>query len=70
VLIEPHPGPLSEARARHESPYGEIEVRWTVRDRRLALEVTMPVNTTATVILPNGGIEEIGSGRYRFRSAL
>lgn len=70
VLIEPHPGPLSEAHASHESPYGEIEVAWVVRDGRFTLDVRIPPNTTATVRLPNGGSEEIGSGRYRFHSAL
>jgi alpha-L-rhamnosidase len=55
ILIQPHPGSLTHARAEHESPYGEIESAWTVSDGRFTLDVTVPVNTTATVRVPLQG---------------
>jgi alpha-L-rhamnosidase len=60
TLIQPHPGPLTHARAEHESPYGKIESAWTVRDGRFTLDVTVPVNTTATVRVP---VAEAGNAR-------
>jgi alpha-L-rhamnosidase len=77
TLIEPHPGSLTEARAKHESPYGEIESAWAVRDGRLTLDVTIPVNTSAIVRLDEGarplgdtrGVESLGvrDGHAEFR---
>jgi alpha-L-rhamnosidase len=52
TLIEPHPGPLTAARAEHESPYGEIVSDWAVRDGRFTLGVEVPVNSTATLRVP------------------
>lgn len=77
TLIEPHPGPLTSARAEHDSPYGEVESAWVVADGRLALDVRIPVNTSATVRLPAGarpvgddrGVEAVGirNGDAEFR---
>jgi len=34
------------------------------------MDVTVPANTTATIVVPgkNGGTHEVGSGTYRFTS--
>ncbi len=53
ILIAPHPtGDLTWANARHESPRGPIETRWTSKDGVFRLDVTIPANATATVFLP------------------
>lgn len=44
-------GALSFAEASHLSPYGEISSRWEVEGEKVSLEVSIPANTTATVIL-------------------
>ena len=35
-----------------------------------SMDVTVPCNATATVCLPNGQTEEVGSGSYHWEIAL
>ena len=44
-------GGLSFAEASHLSLYGEIRSRWEVEGQKVSLEVSIPANTTATVLL-------------------
>lgn len=43
---------LSHAEAWHETPYGKVESRWRRAEGRLVWDITVPCNTTATVVLP------------------
>jgi len=53
ILIHPHPGPgLTRARAVYDSIRGRIVSAWRTDSAGLALDVTIPANTTATVFLP------------------
>src|SRR5574344_767942 len=56
--------------ASYESPYGRISSCWKKSLQKLHWEVTIPVNTTATVCLPNGEQKEIGSGNSVFDVAI
>ncbi|QDU88966.1 Bacterial alpha-L-rhamnosidase [Pirellulimonas nuda] len=52
-MIEPLVGGgLTHAEANFQSPHGLIGTRWTLHGDRFTLDVTVPVNTTATVLLP------------------
>ena len=54
ILIHPRPGGgLSWARGEYESVRGKIASGWKVEGDRFELEVTVPVNTTATVHIPS-----------------
>ncbi len=44
-------GGLSFAEASHLSPYGEIKSRWEIQGEKVSLEVSIPANTTATILL-------------------
>jgi alpha-L-rhamnosidase len=67
IVIEPRPGGgLTSARASVETMYGLVVSRWEIAGSKLTLKVQIPANTTATVKLPNGKVEEIGSGEYEF----
>ncbi len=68
--VAPRPGGgLEWATARHDSPYGLIEVRWEQHPDRFALDVTVPPGTTAEVELPSGGGAVIvGPGRHALSS--
>ena len=50
--------------------YGTIETNWERKDGELKLNVTVPCNTTATVVLPDGSSHEVGSGKYSFTSKV
>ena len=51
--IAPHPGgDLTWAEGRYESIRGLIVSKWRIEDNHLTLNVTIPANTTATVVVP------------------
>jgi hypothetical protein len=59
VTITPPDRGLQRARGTEWTERGPVSVAWTRSGRGFALDVTVPVNVTATVVLP------AGSGRYR-----
>jgi alpha-L-rhamnosidase len=57
-------GDLTFVKASHKSPYGEIVSDWKRDGDRFAWNVTVPVNTTATVYVPADGAASVKeSGR-------
>lgn len=60
-------GSLTEAKGEYESSYGTIISQWKLVDGKFHYECRIPVNTKATVILPDGSSRKIGSGSYQFR---
>ena len=56
IVIRPRPDPrVRHARAEYDSVRGKIVSEWTLDPAgALSLNVTIPANTTATVILPDG----------------
>lgn len=71
VVIRPNPvGGLKWVRATHESMYGTVSSEWRVDGNRFELKVSVPVNCTATVVIPHPyceSVEEVlpfnGAGR-------
>lgn len=57
---------LEFVNAAYETPYGKVVSNWKKTLMKLHWEVTVPVNTTAEVHLPNGKVHKIGSGSYTF----
>jgi alpha-L-rhamnosidase len=71
ILVKPAVvGNLTWVKAHFDSPYGQIVSDWKIEGSKLTMDVTIPVNTTATVVVPgkNGGTHEVGSGHYQFIS--
>lgn len=56
---------LPHARARLDTPRGRVDVRWRRTSHGVVLDVQVPVNATAEVVLPTGARHELGSGRHR-----
>ena len=53
ILIKPQPvGDLTWVKAHHDCPYGRIVSHWNRESDKFTLEVTIPVNTRATVFVP------------------
>lgn len=66
IIIQPHPDKrLAYAKASYESVYGKITSGWEIKGDSTVVNVTIPANTTATIILP-GAKHEVGSGTYTF----
>lgn len=68
ALIRPRPGgTVSSAVTSFSSPYGTYSVSWELKGEDLHVDVVVPPNGCAKVILP--GLEvEIGSGNRAFAS--
>ena len=56
----------SYANTSFDSPYGTIASRWKKTLQHVEWDVQVPCNTTAEVILPDGTVKTIGSGKYHF----
>jgi alpha-L-rhamnosidase len=53
IVIKPvMVGDLTWAKATYESPYGTIASGWKHENGKITMDVTIPVNTTATVYVP------------------
>lgn len=65
-IIQPHMGNLKFAGGSVSSPYGTVYCRWEMLDGKIRIECRLPVNTQATVQLPDGTEVEIGSGEHAF----
>ncbi|KAJ5936260.1 hypothetical protein N7454_005558 [Penicillium verhagenii] len=69
VLVKPIPGgTVTSAEAAYETAYGRLECRWVIVDQCFKLEVIVPPNSKARIVLPGELKEEIlvGSGNYSF----
>jgi hypothetical protein len=68
--VAPHPDDkLTHAKVSYASPHGPIESSWSVKDGKFTLDVTVPPNTTAKVVLPGGAESDaktVGSGSHHF----
>ena len=69
VIIHPRPGGgLTHAAASLETMYGAVSSSWKTDGDRFELTVSIPPNTNATVRLPDGRVDTIGSGTHRFEA--
>ncbi len=81
IIVRPQPGSeLTTACARLKTLYGEVVSEWKIEHQVFNLTVIVPPNTTATIYLPvdgkstvtvngetiDGGIHDVGAGRYQF----
>lgn len=67
-FIQPEPGgPLEWARAELETPYGKATSSWKKEGDKLIMEITVPPNTTATILFPDDRAPEtVIAGTYRY----
>ena len=69
TLVAPEPGGnIMSANATYLSPYGVVRSTWNVTNAGFALEVQVPPNARADVVLPGGRNEtfRVGSGIHNF----
>lgn len=64
--VAPVPGgAITSARTHHDCPYGRIVVTWEIVDGAGSLDVAVPHDTVADVVLPDGRTAELTRGRHR-----
>ena len=66
VLIAPEPGELEWARAVYRSVRGPISSAWRQDGDTFSLEVEIPPNVTATVVVPGRPPVDVGPGQHAF----
>jgi alpha-L-rhamnosidase len=68
--VRPRPGGgITWASARHDGPFGQIDVTWRVDGGSMELDVLVPGGTTATVVMPGADPHDVGPGRHRWTGA-
>ncbi len=57
--------PLESVSGSYDSVRGEIKVAWKKTDNGITIEGSIPANTTAVVVLPDGNERKVESGAFR-----
>lgn len=68
IYISPKPGGgMTSVSGELNTPYGVVSSSWKIENKVFKLDVQVPANSTAKVVLPFGGKEtEVGSGSHHF----
>ena len=71
LIVQPEPGgDLTWAKTSLRSTHGLVSTSWTAEgaadDRTFSLQVTVPANVIATVVLPDGTTTEAAAGTHSF----
>ena len=61
---------LSFAKATIETVYGTVSAEWKIEGNSFTLDIIVPCNTSAEIIMPDGTVYQSGSGRYKYRAEL
>ena len=70
ILIKPAiVGNLIWLKAHHDSPYGRIAIHWKREAKMLAMDVTIPANTTAMVYVPTKDVESVTESEKTVKQA-
>lgn len=65
VRIAPRPGGgLTRARTSLETLYGTLATSWQLDGQTFRLDVTIPPNTSAEVVLPSAKLEQVREGGH------
>ena len=66
-VLSPVPGgTLTHAGASYRSAYGEVKSRWEKTAGGVKFTFTVPANTTADIILPDGTKKSVTAGEYQY----
>ena len=68
IRIEPKPEKrLGYVKANYNSIYGNIISEWKYIEDSIEFDITVPTGIEAEICLPNGRIENVGSGNYKYK---
>jgi alpha-L-rhamnosidase len=70
-IIKPQPGKtMTWAKGNYHSINGDITVSWTRQGNDFTLDLNVPANTTATIVMPDGKTHHTGSGKHLFKGGI
>jgi alpha-L-rhamnosidase len=68
LLVKPRPGGgITNAKADWMTEFGKASVSWVQENGRMSVEITIPRNTTARVVLPGAEPSTLGGAKVRFK---
>lgn len=68
IHIKPQPGQgITFAEAKLESMFGEIKSAWVKNAEGMEININIPSNTTATVVLPDAKVQNVFEGEKRLK---
>lgn len=63
IVFHPHPGGgLTFAKASVDSMYGRVAAGWELTSGKMILNIEVPPNTMATVVLPDSMLQTVSVG--------
>jgi alpha-L-rhamnosidase len=68
LVMRPAVRAAGRVAATYQTPYGMVKSSWKKEDGKFYWDIAVPGNTKATVYLPDGSVEEVGSGEYHFEA--
>jgi alpha-L-rhamnosidase len=64
-------GPLDFVKAELETPYGKASSAWTRKGNEAVMDITIPPNTTAAIVFPDGREAAfVSAGTYQYKVIL
>ena len=67
IVIKPQPGGgITHTRAKVLTPYGDASIKWDIKNSVFSLNAVIPHNSSATITMPDGTKNDVGSGAYSF----
>jgi alpha-L-rhamnosidase len=64
-------GPLDFVKAELETPYGKASSAWTRKGNEAVMDITIPPNTTAAIVFPDGREAAfVSAGTYQYKVTL
>lgn len=71
IVVHPQlGGGLTQASGELETPYGKLRSSWTLAGGVLALDVVIPANTTATIVLPGVALSKVSDGQKELATGI
>lgn len=61
---------LDYVKCSQETPYGKVVSNWKRNGQDFVWDIDIPANTTATVKIPDGNTQILGSGKYTIKAVL
>ena len=56
-------------KCRYDSPYGEIRSQWKLENGSFLWDITVPVNSTATIYVPAKDVKRVNEGGNTLQQA-
>ncbi len=67
IIIAPQlVGNIKHAQANYLSPYGLIKTAWQIDDKRFTINIEIPANTQATIVLPKTAKQQVYESKQKF----